>query len=301
MEFECRSSPDYIINALESLLKIFEQQWQESHRGGELSKYGNFPSLHWALNSMDAIHCGWFPTDPEYAVRVYDKGDRTLVNVGPGLEYREDDLLPNMLHNFDETEKDARDYEAGDYVPLFVQARKILDHMWCAKDTTQNNISQQSDWESFKQLMQDSWTIPLLRTMVLLAAMINCRIPLSAAAWINKLFVPVYIQHGEWLVSFGLLAKHAQRSGIERRQPSPLLCVGQHLPSPTTGGTPFEKDLFLVDATSKVPVGLVPDLMPDKRTDELYAKSTCIVYNGFCEYMGNNQVKIAACPLKSLQ
>jgi hypothetical protein len=43
--------------------------------------------------------------------------------------------------------------------------------------------------------------------MLLLAAMVNCRVPLSAAAWVNKLFVPVYIRHGEFLISFGLLSK----------------------------------------------------------------------------------------------
>jgi hypothetical protein len=299
-EFECRSSPDYVIAALELSLKAFQEQWQESHVGGEVSKYGNFPSLDWALDVNDALLCGWYPTDPDFAVRVYEASD--VVRIGPGLAYMEDDFLPDALRDLDETEKDASEYEAGKDVPLFVQARKVLDHMWCAKDPMQENPGQQSDWESFKKLMRDSWSMPLLRTMLLLAAMINCRVPLSAAAWVNKLFVPVYIHHGTHLMTYGLLAKHARQLPAERQRPRPLLCVGQHFPSSTPSGDnmSFGKDLFLVDPASKVPVGLVSDLMPDERTDEMYAKVTCVLYNGFCEYLGNNQVKVAGCPLRNL-
>jgi hypothetical protein len=298
-EFECRGSPDYFITVLESSLRASQEQWQESHIGREVSKYGNFPSLDWSLDSTDAILCGWFPTDPDFAVRMYKDSD--VVRIGPGLDYREDDLLPDTLRDLDETEKDATEHEAGEDVPLFVQARKILDHMWCAKDPMQDNRGQRSDWESFKKLMRGSWSTPLLRTMLLLAAMINCRVPLSAAAWVNKLFVPVYIHHGTYLLTFGLPAKHARKSPTERRQPQPLLCVGQHYPSAESRNMSFGKDLFLVDPVSKVPIGLVSDLMPDERTDEMYAKVTRVLYNGFCEYLVNNQVKVAGCPLSSLQ
>jgi hypothetical protein len=287
-EFECRSSPDYVIAALELSLKAFQTQWQESHVSGAVSKYGNFPSLDWALDNNDALLCGWFPIDPNFAVRVYE--DSGVVRIGPGLAYTEDDVLPDIFRDLDETEKDAREYEAGEYVPLFVQARKDLDHMWCAKDPMQENPGQQSDWESFKKPMRGSWSMPLLRTMLLLAAMINCRVPLSAAAWVNKLFVPVYIHHGSHLMTFGLLAKHARQLPAKRQRPRPFLCVGQHFPSstPSGGNMSFGKDIFLVDPVSKVPVGLVSDLMPDERTDEMYAKVTCVLYNGFCEYLGNN-------------
>jgi len=49
----------------------------------------------------------------------------------------------------------------------------------------------------------------LLHTMLLFGAMVICRIPLSAAAWVNRLFVPVYVKYGspEVPVTIGLLAK----------------------------------------------------------------------------------------------
>jgi len=299
-EFECDDSPDFVIALLEASLKNFQEQWEESHRGGELSKYGSYPSVHWTLDHLDAIRCGWLPTDPEHAIRVSEYNDQTLIRIGPGLEYEEDDLLPG-LRSLDETEQEARTDETDNVASLFVQARKILDNMWCAHDPHHIDAAQKGDWASFKRQMQGLWSKPLLRTVFLLAAMVNCRVPLSAAAWVNKLFVPVYIRHGKFLLSAGLLAKHARQPKRQRQQPSSLLCVGQHLPSPSADRTAFGKNLYLVDAKSKVPVGLVPDLMPDDRTDERFAKVSCIMYNGFCKYMGNNQVAFAAYPLSSIE
>ncbi|CAI9632828.1 unnamed protein product [Alternaria burnsii] len=297
-EFECEDSPDFVIALLEACLKNFQGQWQESHRGGELSKYGNYPSARWNLDPLDAQLCGWLPTDPEYAIRVFEYNDYSLVRIGPGLEYEEDDLLPDF-RSLDETEQEARKDETDNVDPLFVQARKILDNIWCAHDPHHIDAAQKGDWATFKQQMQGLWSKPLLRTMLLLAAMVNCRVPLSAAAWVNKLFVPVYIHHGKFLLSAGLLAKHARQPKHQRQEPDSMLCVGQHLPS--SDQTAFGKDLYLVDAKSKVPVGLVPDLMPDDPTDEKFAKVSCVMYNGFCKYMGNNQVAFAACPLSSVR
>ena len=109
----------------------------------------------------------------------------------------------------------------------------------------------------------------------------------------------MYIHHGKFLLSAGLLAKHARQPKRQRQQPGSLLCVGQHLPS--SDQKAFGKNLYLVDAKSKVPVGLVPDLIPDDRTDERFAKVSCIMYSGFCKYMGNNQVAFAAYPLSSIE
>jgi hypothetical protein len=130
--------------------------------------------------------------------------------------------------------------------------------------------------------------------------MINCRVPLSAAAWVNKLFVPVYIHHGELLLSYGLLAKHARRPRDQRQTDLSLLCFGQHLWSPGENRS-FGKDLFLVDAMSKVPVGLVPDLMPDEHVSaQHYAWVTRRIHNGFCEDTGDNNMNIIEYPLSSL-
>ncbi|KAH7371669.1 hypothetical protein BKA66DRAFT_469263 [Pyrenochaeta sp. MPI-SDFR-AT-0127] len=299
-DFVCHSSPNLVIQTLESSMALFQQQWMESHRGGELSKHGNFPSPSWTLERMDAARCGWVPLDETWKVHVLESGDETIVRYGPGLEYGEDDLLQD-LYDLDETEADARDDESGQSVPLLVQARKILDHLWCAEDPKQINTSQQADWQSFKTQMRASWSAPLLRTMLLLAAMVNCRVPLSAAAWINKLFVPVYVQYDEILMTIGLLAKHARQPEGKRGEPIFMVSVGQHMPQARTRGSSFGKDLFIVNPKTKVPVGLLPDFMPDERTDAQYVKITSVMYDGFCQVMGDNQVGIAACPLHAMR
>ncbi|KAI4941192.1 hypothetical protein J4E91_010882 [Alternaria rosae] len=131
------------------------------------------------------------------------------------------------LSDLDETEQEARMYEAGEYVPLFVQARKILDYMFTAHGVDQMNEAPRARLAYFKRQMQGLWSIPLLRTVLLLAAMVNCRIPLSATAWVNKLFVPVYIRHNENLLSVGLLAKHARQPKHQRKHPIHLLSRNQ--------------------------------------------------------------------------
>jgi len=247
-EFCCHPGPNAVLTSIESSMDLFQQQWIESHRGGELSKFGNYPSTRWTLDPVDALRCGWLSSDPEWKLRVLHDGDETIVNPGPGLEYEEDDLL-QCLYSLDEDAKD-RDVVA-DYVPLFEQTRKILDHMWCSKDPTQINEDQVADWRVFRNTMRAGWCTPLLRTMLLFAAMVVCRIPLSAAAWVNRLFVPIYVQYVDLGVTLGLLTKHARQKETDRDQPRRLWSIGQHLPGEHGR---FGKDHFLVDPSTMVPV-----------------------------------------------
>ncbi|CAN9271150.1 unnamed protein product [Alternaria alternata] len=161
-EFECEGSPDFVIALLEACLRNFQGQWQESHQGGELSKYGPYPSVNWALDSLDALRCGWLHTDPEHAIRVYENNDQSWIRIGPGLEYEEDDLLLG-LRSLDETEQGARTDETNNVASLFVQARKILDNMWCAHDPHYISASQKADWATFKQQMQDELWSHIMR------------------------------------------------------------------------------------------------------------------------------------------
>lgn len=296
-------SPEYLIKILEKLIKPFEQQWRESHMGGELSRYGNFPRSGWVLDHYDALCNRWIPLNPEEAVRVTHMGDETVIRIGPGLEYGEDDLLlPDF--DLDPTTSETSASESAFSTTLFGQARKILDHMWCAFDSKLRNQGQENDWDEFKRQMRGSWSVPLLHSMLLLAAMVNCRIPLSAAGWVNKLFVPVMIRFGKkeegtGFPTIGLLSKHARQPKSQQHQPIPYLSVGQHLPPPIGSKVAFGKDLFLVDPSTKQPVGLIPDLMPDDRTDEHWAGIACILYYGRCQYQGNGQAAFACQPLKT--
>ena len=289
-------SPDVLISRLETCPKHFRVQWMESHNGGELSKFGNYPNHRWTLKYADAMSCGWLPTDPKYAIRVSGDGDHLRTSISRGLEFEQSDSVVDIA-NLAEIEQDARMDEASEYVSLFVQARKILDRMWCAH-VAHRTSGERSEWINFKQRMQGLWSSPLLHAMLLLAGMVNCRIPLSAAAWVNKLFVPMYIHHSEALLSVGLLAKHARRQKHQRRYSRFVLCVGQHLSSPDKEA--FGMDLFLVDPKSKVPVGLAPDMIPAGCEDWEFARITRSLYNGFCRDLGYHEVAIAARPLSTL-
>ncbi|KAI0380793.1 hypothetical protein F5Y04DRAFT_256723 [Hypomontagnella monticulosa] len=300
-EFSCHPGPNFVLSALESVMGLFQQQWGESHRGGELSKFGNFPGLDWTLDHVDAMRCGWINKDPEWKLHVLEEGDNTYVGYGPGLNYEEDDLLQN-LYSLDEHSADGKDVKE-DYVSLFEQTRRILDHMWCAEDPMQRNESQESDWRVFKSQMRTGWSTPLLRTMLLFAAMVVCRVPLSAAGWINRLFVPVYVQYGEVLLTLGLMAKHARVEEAKRDEPRRMYSVGQHLPdkSGATCGLQFGKDIFLVDPKTRVPVGLLPDFLPDERSDQQYSKITSVLYTGLCQVLEGDRVGVMHAPLDAVR
>lgn len=300
-EYCCYPSSNWVLAILESSMGLFKQQWVESHRGGELSKFGNFPSTDWSLHRIDALRCGWEHDDPEWKMRVFQDGDDTVMSYGPGLEYTENDALLS-LQTLDDMDLESKQTPSG-HVSLFEQSRRILDHLWCAEDPTQVNEGQKSDWAAFKDEMRCGWTTPLLRTMLLMGAMVICRLPLSAAPWVNRLFVPVYVQYGDSLMTLGLLSRSHRQRGSRRMETKKMFSVGQHLPSASgaTGKRPFGKDHFLVDPSTKVPVGILPDFLPDKRTDEEYAKITSILYHGFCKVMEGNRVALMTGALRGVR
>ena len=293
-EYCCAADTDSVIDVIQRSMMLFQRQWTTSHRGGELSKFGNFPSLDWVLRKDDALRSGWLSKDTEHGGRTLEDGDDDDTMSGPGLEFIEDDSSPGC-YSLDEpgTQHESND---SDYVSLFEQSRKILDHMWCAVDPMTVNQAQTADWNFFKREMDTRWSDPLRRTMLLLAAMVNCRIPLSAAAWVNQRFVPVYCQFGELMVAPVLLAKHARQVVALRHQPYRMYSVGQHLAdaSGSTIGTPFGNDIFLVERSTKVPVGVLPDFLAKGRTSEEHVRLSSALYSGFCRVRTEVTVDIAA-------
>ena len=161
---------------------------------------------------------------------------------------------------------------------------------------------QRSDWRAFKEEMRISWSAPLLRTTLLFAAMVICRTPLSAAQWVNRLFVPVYVLSGELFQTLGSLAKHARKEETVRHPPHELCSVGQHVPheSGATFGSQFGKHHILVDPRTNVPVGILSDFLPDVRTDEQYVKTTSVLYAGFSKLLEPNMVGIGTVPLRAI-
>ena len=132
-----------------------------------------------------------------------------------------------------------------------------LGYFWCAVDNNRDDSAICADWGYFKTAMSGKWTNKLLQTLLLMTAMVNCQVPLSAITWARDRFVPVSVQFSTITV-IGLLAKHACRPDLVTGQP--MLSVGRHPRGPSIG-----KDLVLADPRMKVPVGLIPDFYATSR------------------------------------
>ena len=140
-------------------------------------------------------------------------------------------------------------------VPSFQYLRSIFNSAWCASDHVRGDSNSKENFETFLDKMKWRWSKPLLQTLALLIAMVNCRIGLSAARWVRKYFVPAVIQYDTNNQVIGLLAKHSCPSGNLRAKR--MMSVGRHLRRPS-----FGKDLVLVDfAVPSAPVGLIPDFL----------------------------------------
>lgn len=190
-----------VLDVIEKSMKLSRQRWEESHKGGELSRYGNFPDPSWEHDSLDALMMGWSPVNNGYGLRQVTDGDDTFLVSGFGWEFNEYDQPLSALSTAEEWAK------RSDEGTLLQRAINILDHMWCAHHRDARG-SQASDWEGFKMEMRPQWSRPLLRTMLLITGMIGCGIGLSAGRWANTYFVPVYIRVKDFM-TVGLLARHA--------------------------------------------------------------------------------------------
>jgi hypothetical protein len=91
--------------------------------------------------------------------------------------------------------------------------------------------------------------------------------------------------------------KTARQEESVRGQPRRMYSVGQHLPEQGTERRGFGKDHFLVDPVRKVPVGILPDFLPNEMTDDEYAEITSSLYAGFCQVLDGNKVGIMTAPL----
>jgi hypothetical protein len=282
--------PDVVLAVLENSMRFSRQEWRGSHEGGELSKYGNFPSTEWILNDFDALHAGWVRTNQGTQIRVIERRHETEMIVGPSIDYEEDELYALMAALLETLHEE----ESLPYVTLMQQSMKILDHFWCSEDDIIHDGAQRSDWASYKRQMRGNWSQPLLRTILLLGAMIGCKVGLSAAAWANRLFVPVYVECNDTIL-LALLAKHARPS--DQSATPWLMIVGRH----TSGGISLGKDLFLVDPETKVPVGLLPDFLPDRRSDEVYSKRVQLLYDSFVQSADPRATEISVPPLRGVE
>ncbi|KPM36151.1 hypothetical protein AK830_g10421 [Neonectria ditissima] len=281
-----------VLWAIESSMNFCPQAWEEAHRGGELAKFGSFPSEDWQLDDWDAMRCGWRAKSFEDKVIMVTHTDGTnSLRIGRGLEY---DELPEGVVDLLLKSGPAINRPAPEgYVTLFQQVRKIIDHMWCAVGPNRKDLAQKADWEGLKRSMTGGWSQPLLRTMLLMSAMITCGVGLSAESWCNRKFVPCFARYGDEII-LSLLAKHDRVE--DTTQPQMLLGVGRH-----TSQLDFCKELFLVNPETFAPVGLLPDFLPYRRhrtyTNELFSARARMLYPDFMIDPRPDSLKFMVMPL----
>jgi hypothetical protein len=256
---------------LEHAMHFSHRLWRESHRGGELTKYGSWPEL----GSSDETY-----------LRILSDTDHPYYS-DPVLDSKRAAEIDRLQSQLVKIESDREKDEW-----LLPQATKILDHMWCAVDDVVVNRPLRKDWEYFKREMEGKWSDRMLQTLLLLAAMVSCQVPLSAIAWTWDRFVPVHVEYHAISV-LGLLAKHACTEELAVGQP--MLSGGRH-----TNATCLGRDLVIVDPSSKMPVGLVPDFLCYQVTDEEYVKRISALYEGLVIDITGKRVTCRHVPLDAV-
>jgi hypothetical protein len=155
---------------------------------------------------------------------------------------------------------------------LYSHALKVLDNFWYAIDETQPDPIIREEWNYFKLIMSGKWTKKLQQMLLLITAMVSCRVPLSAMIWTRDRFVPVSVRFEDVTV-IGLLAKHTCRPDIAEGRF--LFSIGRHARGKSLG-----RDLFLGDPHTKVPVGLLPDFLGDIWMPQEYVEKLSALYKG---------------------
>ena len=257
-----------------SAMGFSENILRECHVGGELSEYGSYPSSSWEMDVTDAAYMGWLP-DLEKSIdshlRVREDEDQTIITEGPSIKFT---TIPAEEEN---TFRSSTVDHHVRYVPILEYSRSILDSAWRALDPTSPNLDHKAAFRKFLHEMKARWSKPLLHTLTLLTAMVNCQIGLSAARWVRKYFVPALIQYDDDDDNkkvLGLLAKHSFPS--EKFEVKQMMSVGRHLQSPSLG-----KDLVLVDLdVPSAPLGIIPDFNYGEDEDEGFESRMQVLYRG---------------------
>ena len=272
---------------IQSAIRFCEKIWKECHIGGELSKYGSYPDSSWEFGLTDAASMGWWP-DIEKSkgphLRFMEDGDQAIFTEGPSIEYK---TLPDEPPGLGSIFLSSICDHDVDYVPILEYSRSILDSALCASDRKDRSSGIEYDHDVFLHEMKLRWSKPLLNTLALLTAMVNCQIGLSAARWVRKYFVPALIQYDKDNKVLGLLAKHTCSSG--KFEVKEMMSVGRHLHGPSIG-----KDLVLVDlALPNAPIGIIPDFGQTGQPKEEFEQRMRILYRGLGKYDDSGNFEIA--------
>lgn len=267
---------------VKTAMRFQPRTWAESHRGGELSMYGSKPEDSQDIDDLCMAVMSW--TTPRLSSQWSheERGRRAA------------ELRGELAAEF-------KKRESGDWV--LRQAMSMLDLMWSAVDEINVNRPLREDWrlcERQIELCEVDWSTALQEMFLLLAAMLSCQIPLSAALWAKGRFVPVKVKFRTFSV-LGLLSVQAAAgltSGPEATSNTrgvPMMSVGRHPEGKNLG-----RDLVLAHPLTKAPVGLLPDFLHPVRTDEEFVERVQALYDGLPMKVGPRGAIIPAVPLDAV-
>ena len=214
--------------------------WMEAQRGGELTRFGSWPE-----------DC------PDEFPRTMLDGYTRHSNTWEDLSSERRDYLKGLVETYQKKLEEAQiRMESDEWV--FPQAWRVLSNLWGSIDPWCKSATMAGKWGAFAQHMRGKWSFKMLRTLVLLATIVGCQIPLSAALWTRESFVDVRIygldlrpaDDVENNPALGLLARHAIAGPVKD-----MLWVRRHFDFATC-----LLDTVILEPLSRMPVGIVPDL-----------------------------------------
>jgi hypothetical protein len=226
-----------ILSIIEKAIKLSPYIWSWSFQGGELPGRGSFPYA------------------PDLTVKTFElKLANALKKAAPAEEVGE--LLTRIS---EAQEKQTAEEEEMLKIDNWVttQCMRILSLWYRTMGITEDDAAAKREWNGFLFAYSDSWHTPVRETLVLMAAVISCQIPLSALEWVGSRFIPVLVRFKDRTEVLGLLAKHAS-AGIQVGEDSEkeVLVAGRHTARFSRG-----TDLVLADVQSRLPVGILPDFI----------------------------------------
>ena len=273
----------------------FPLTWWEAHIGGELFEYGS-----WAEMAPDSL---------SLLESIQQQRSETEL-LDPETQRIESSFLEQTLQSY---KRALLGRLEDDWI--LPQTRMILDSMCIAysgKYVGQGLTGYKSDLRiRISWLLKDQpWGYK--EALLLMAAMIGCRMPLSAYQWVRSRFYPVSIKFPRARVPvLGLLSHyHGRRLKararflyMEKALPDwpglreyQTLCTRKDLlivvERGYKDGGQTGRSLVLVDPFTKFPVGLLPDFTYMIEKDEVFVQHMWELYYSF-EKVSENTIKVA--------
>lgn len=177
---------DTALLLIENGMEFSEEVWTGEGRGGKLSKYGLWPRIWKEAEYVHAIA----------QLRNHAEADNSLLSI----------LL--MIASLQAQLVEEREFRKQEEILL--EARRIFCLMWFES----KEAGVDKGWIKGRRTLNGNCSELLCQTLLLLASMICCHVPLSAAAWVHERFIPVRVDYQGQEPLLGLLSKHAATPNI---------------------------------------------------------------------------------------